>query len=86
MLLIYFSFVFLSVTLPLPKDRFVAAEKAESLERKKVRAEENAKGWRGAVRERSGSSPVALLLDFIVNMVSGLPSLLTARRVSVCSG
>lgn len=63
------------MTLPLPKDRFVAAEKAESLERKKVRAEENAKGWRGAVRERSGSSPVALLLlDFIVNMVSGLPS------------
>lgn len=46
------------MTLPLPKDRFVAAEtfeKAESLERKKEKEREaggKAKGWRGAVRER----------------------------------
>lgn len=45
------------MTVPLPKDRFVISEKAESLERKKVRAEKNAKGWRGAVRERSGEQP-----------------------------
>lgn len=71
------------MSLPLPKDRFVAPEsfeKVESPERKRKRERkggrrESKKGGgelrgNGMLTEKRGSSPVSLLLlEFIVNMV-----------------
>lgn len=65
------------MTLPLPKDRFAAAEtfeKAESLERKKGRVAKRVEGSsEETVRfytEKPGSSHMSLLLlDFILNTV-----------------